>query len=120
MSYLEDPRVLFAAERTLLAWLRTSIAVMGLGFVVARFGIFLHYVAPDADQHHKQGFGLAIGVAFICLGSLACLTACVQFRRFIGTLSAAERPPGYALSLAPWSAVAVAAMGVLLAIYLVW
>ena len=41
MSYLDDPRVLFAAERTLLAWVRTSVTLMGLGFAVARFGVFL-------------------------------------------------------------------------------
>ena len=31
----EDPRVRFAAERTLLAWMRTGLALMGFGFVVA-------------------------------------------------------------------------------------
>ena len=29
-----DPRVLFAAERTLLAWVRTGLALMGFGFLV--------------------------------------------------------------------------------------
>ncbi len=41
----EDPRVRFAAERTLLAWMRTGLALMGLGFVVARFGLFLREIA---------------------------------------------------------------------------
>jgi putative membrane protein len=33
-----------AAERTLLAWIRTGLALMGFGFVVARFGLFLQQV----------------------------------------------------------------------------
>ena len=36
-----DPRVYFAAQRTFLAWIRTGLALMGFGFVVARFGLFL-------------------------------------------------------------------------------
>jgi len=44
MSYLDDRRVRFAAGRTLLAWQRTAIALMGFGFVVERFGLFLRMV----------------------------------------------------------------------------
>ena len=42
MSDLNDPRVLFSAERTLLAWTRTSLTLMGFGFLIERFGLFLH------------------------------------------------------------------------------
>jgi len=43
-----------AAERTLLAWIRTGLALMGLGFVVARFGLFLQefQVAQHAGPAH--------------------------------------------------------------------
>ena len=40
-----DPRIYFAAERTMLAWIRTGLAMMGFGFVVARFGLFLRELA---------------------------------------------------------------------------
>ena len=35
-----DLRDYLAEERTFLAWIRTGIALMGFGFVVAHFGIF--------------------------------------------------------------------------------
>jgi hypothetical protein len=45
-----DPRVYFAAERTLLAWIRTGMTIMAFGFVVARFGLFLRLLRLETGQ----------------------------------------------------------------------
>ena len=40
--------VYFAAERTLMAWVRTALSLMALGFVIDRFGLVLRQVLPEA------------------------------------------------------------------------
>jgi hypothetical protein len=50
-----DPRVYFAAERTMLAWLRTGIAIMAFGFVVARFGLVLRLLRDLAVPRRSAG-----------------------------------------------------------------
>jgi len=61
-----------ANERTFLAWVRTSIAVMAFGFVIERFDLFLKYAAPAAAQlqiaPHGGVFADLAGLAFIVLG----------------------------------------------------
>ena len=65
-----DPRIHFAAERTLLAWIRTGLAMMGFGFVVARFGLFLREMATAEGiaPAHRVGMSLAIGTTMVALG----------------------------------------------------
>src|SRR3954447_23503469 len=89
-----DPRVFFAAERTLLAWVRTALGLVGLGFVVAKFGLFLKLVRPDVD-HPSHPWTAAVGVAVAVLGAVASLTATWQHRRFCRTLEPHELPPKY-------------------------
>lgn len=113
-----DPRVYFAAERTLLAWVRTALGLVGMGFVVARFGLFLRLVQPHAP-HPEHTWAGPVGIALALLGSVAAAVAAWQHRRFCRTLTAEELPrryrtePGLALGFG------VALAGLVLAVVLV-
>lgn len=111
MSSLDDPRVLFAAERTLLAWNRTSSGLIALGFFIDRGSLL---GAPEAGRL----FAVWIGVAFILLGVALNVLSVAQYRRSIGALKPSEIPPGYWLNLAVVTSLVVALLGVLLVAYL--
>ena len=116
MSYLNDPRVFFAAERTLLAWQRTAIALIGLGFVIERFGLFLAMISASAGAGAASGHGrasLLFGIIFLLLGAAVAAVSALQFRRFVRELSAPEIPRGYAVWFGPFInlALAVTALG---------
>jgi uncharacterized membrane protein YidH (DUF202 family) len=70
---VKDPRIYFAVERTLLAWIRTGLALMGFGFVVARFGLFLRELGSVAAHIpvRSSGFSLWTGTALV-LGMRGC------------------------------------------------
>lgn len=95
MSELRDPRVLFAAERTLLAWTRTSIALIGFGFLIERFRLFERMVMQAEIDPTRDRASLLIGLAFIGLGAVFAATSTVQFVRVLRELQSAEFPRGY-------------------------
>lgn len=119
MDEKNDPRVFFAAERTLLAWVRTGVAVIGLGFVVARFGLFLRLVRHDAPDSHQPGSTL-IGVGLVLLGAISVALAAWQHVRFCRALPADARPPTRLPNWSVWFAAALSAAGFLLGGYLLW
>ncbi|MHB8587537.1 MAG: YidH family protein [Candidatus Dormibacteraceae bacterium] len=109
-----------ANTRTLLAWLRTSIALIGLGFVVAKFGLFLRELGASANSSANQsssGLSAVVGVAVVLIGVL--LVALSTYR-FIRAKRQIDRGSfAVSISLEVGAAIATLAAGLALAGYLI-
>jgi putative membrane protein len=112
-----DPRVFFAAERTLLAWIRTGLGLVGMGFVVARFGLFLRLIHPNTVGGDHPWAG-PVGICLALLGALVSGVATVQHRRFCRTLAANELPPKYRIEPGLMLGFAIALAGLILSVLL--
>ena len=78
----ETLRLHLASERTLLAWIRTGLALMGFGFAIARFGVFLRQLAQTENTGVRGGDALGsawAGTALVALGMLASSSATVRY-----------------------------------------
>lgn len=117
MTTEADPRVYFAAERTLLAWLRTAIAVIGLGFLIARFGVFLVMLRGQTEQTH-QATASVIGTVFVFLGATMILGATWQHFQFSRTLSPQDRPQHYSMTFSLTVSALAASAAIILSAYL--
>jgi len=116
-----SPADYFAAERTFLAWIRTGLALMGFGFVVARFGLFLHelHLVEPAAPMRTYGLSLWFGTALIVLGVIVNVASAIHHVRLVRELkrggTAFQRPSRTAIVVAA----ALAVLGLAMAAYLI-
>jgi putative membrane protein len=99
-----------ANERTFLAYLRTAVAAIGFGFVIARFSVLLHEaVAVTHGPYHSSAISTPLGVAMVAAGVLIGAWGAARYVTVARALAAGESG-----ALSPRSAVLVAAvLGVL-------
>ncbi len=110
-----------AAERTLLAWIRTGLALMGFGFVVARFGLFLQEF--QTIQHvplaRSSGPSLWFGTALIAVGVVVNVAAGWSHVRLVRELNRGETSHARTAMQPVIVAFLLALVGLAMAIYLV-
>lgn len=94
MSNLQDPRVLLALERTLLAWNRSSIALIGFGFLIEKSTLLVHLLDP-VKYATKITFNFWLGVIVICLGLIVSFWSIIQYKIALRSLNPAEYVAGY-------------------------
>ncbi len=112
-----------ANERTFLAWIRTAIAVMAFGFLVAKFDLFLRLAAVSLGAPRSavtvrgNGFGGAAGIILILAGTLMVALAALRFVRTDRAIESPEsQPEGSRIDLA--LAALMLALGIALLLYL--
>lgn len=125
MNNIETPKAslsdYLAAERTLLAWIRTGLAMMGFGFVVARFGLFLKELSMAHNSGGTQHFGFSLwfGTALIVLGVAVNGLAGWRHLHLVRELNLG-RQTGHRTGMHAFSiAFLVALVGLAMAIYLI-
>jgi uncharacterized protein (DUF302 family)/uncharacterized membrane protein YidH (DUF202 family) len=116
-----DLRDYLAAERTLLAWIRTGLTLMGFGFVVARFGLFLQqlWLIDHAPLAQSSGVSLWFGTALIAVGVVVNLSSAWRHLRLVRELDQGEAAHSRSLIQAVATALFLALVGLAMAIYLV-
>ncbi|NGM62225.1 DUF202 domain-containing protein [Sphingobacterium sp. SGG-5] len=73
-----------ANERTFLAWIRTSIGIMGFGFIVVKFSMFIKQISlfvgkePNPSQFGYSGI---IGVVLVAIGVMTAVMAYLNYKK---------------------------------------
>lgn len=105
-----------ANERTFLAWIRTSLAIMGFGFVVVKFALFLAHFTTFFDSHEAQSsYSSYFGYCMVIFGLFMACFSYINYKRTNYRLS--EGNPTFAI-LPLLLTLFIISMGMFLLIYL--
>ena len=82
-NLIDRSREHLANERTFLAWIRTSIALMGFGFVIVKFTLFLKQLSLllETSSVPSKGYSSIIGVVMVAIGVIIAILAFLQYKR---------------------------------------
>lgn len=119
----EEFKMMLQLETSLLGWLRTSLSLMGFGFVIARFGFFLREIAVAAKvpvESHPvlASLNTTSGTALIVLGVVVMLISVRNHQCQMVQLKAGELKFANRWSLSVIVCLILCALGMGMAIYL--
>ena len=80
----QNARDHLANERTLLAWMRTSIGIMAFGFVVVKFSLFIKQISLLLGKNStipQHGYSSVIGVFLVAVGSAVLILSYIRYKR---------------------------------------
>ena len=117
---VRNRRVHMANERTFLAWIRTSIAIMAFGFVVERFAIFtkqFSFIAGKAVSAPSSGYSTVFGIVLVALGALMGILAFIRYKKVEKQIDEDAYRPSLILDVLLM--ISILAIGMFLVIYLI-
>jgi putative membrane protein len=120
---IDDPRVYLASERTFLAWVRTSISLMGFGFVIARFALWTRELSASSKATTisiTPGFSTWLGVGMVCVGVVVSGMAAIRHHGYIRELERGVKNPPLHIRTSMFLAGVLAVVGLLLAINILY
>jgi uncharacterized membrane protein YidH (DUF202 family) len=119
-SRIRNRRVHMANERTFLAWIRTSIAIMAFGFVVEKFSLFVkqmaYYLGKEAAPP-PQGYSSLVGIFLVGLGVVMGVLAFIRYKKVERQIDDDTYKPSPILSVLLF--LSVLAIGIFLVLYLI-
>ena len=119
-AQVRNRRVHMANERTFLAWIRTSVAIMAFGFVVEKFSLFVKQMAYYLGKETippPQGYSSMIGIVLVGLGVAMSVLAFIRYKKVERQIDDDSYQPSAILSVL--LAISIIAVGFFQVLYLV-